>query len=91
MRRHLKQSPLIKTAVRAKNMAMGVESQQISKRLDGNGRSRHSISLWNRFPEKHPQGFPSTTTQFRKERTIVEEITSKDLGDAEDKMTMDMG
>jgi len=67
---------------------MGVESQQISKRLDANGRSRHRISLWNRSPEKHSQGFPSTTTQFPKEPTIVEEITSKDLGDAEDKTTM---
>jgi hypothetical protein len=41
-----------------------------------------------RLPEKHPQGFPSTTTQFQKEWTIVEERTSKDFGDAEDKMTI---
>ena len=39
-------------------------------------------------PEKHPQGLPSTTTQFRKERTVVEEIASKDLGDTEDKVAM---
>jgi len=46
-------------------MAMTVESQQISKRLDGNDRSRNSVPLRNRLPEKGPQGLPSTTTQFR--------------------------
>jgi hypothetical protein len=69
-------------------MAMGVEPQKISKRLEGDDRSGHPIPLWNRLLDKHPQGLPSTTTQFRKERTIIKKITPEDLGDAEDKMTM---
>jgi hypothetical protein len=44
--------------------------------------------LWNRLLEKHPQGLPSTTTQIGEQRTVVEEIASKDLGDTEDKVAM---
>jgi hypothetical protein len=68
-------------------MAMRVEPQKIPKRLDRNHRSRHPIPLWTRLLGKHPQIFQSTTTQFRKKRTIVEEIASKDLGNAEDKVS----
>jgi len=69
-------------------MAMGVEPQKISKRLDGDDRAGHHIPLWDRLLEKHPQGLPSKTTQFRKQGTVVEEIALEDLGNAEDEMTM---
>ena len=68
---------------------MGVEPQKISKRLDGDDRAGHPIPLWNHLLEKRPQGLPSTTTQIGEQRTVVEEIASKDLGNAEDKMTME--
>ena len=67
---------------------MGVKPQKIPKRLDRNHRSRHPIPLWDRLLGKHPQTFASTTTQFRKKRTIIKKITPEDLGDAEDKVTM---
>jgi hypothetical protein len=35
--------------------------------LDGRKHPRDRTLLWDRLPEKHPQGLPSTTTQFRKE------------------------
>jgi hypothetical protein len=63
-------------------MAVGVEPQKIAKGLDGNDRSG------DRPLEKHPQGLPGTAIQLRKERTIIEKITPKDLGDTEDKMTV---
>ena len=69
-------------------MAMGVEPQKIPKRLDRNDRSRRPIPLWNRLLEKYPQGLPSATTQFRKQRTVVEEVTAQDFRDAEDNVTM---
>jgi hypothetical protein len=49
---------------------------------------RNRSLLRNRSPQKHPHTFPGTTTQFREKWTIIKKIISKDLGDAEDKMTM---
>jgi hypothetical protein len=87
-RRHPKQTLLIKTAVRAKDMAKRVKPQKIPKRLDGNDRSRDRTPWWDRSLEKHPQGLSSTTTQFRKKRAVIEKIAPKDLGNAEDKMAV---
>ena len=67
---------------------MGVEPQKISKRLDGDDHAGHPIPLRDHLLGKRPQGFPSTTTQIGEQRTVVEEIASKDLGNAEDKMAM---
>jgi hypothetical protein len=69
-------------------MAMRMESQKIPKRFDGDDRPRNRTPLQNGLPQKHPQAFPDTATQFRKKRTIIKKITPEDLGDAEDKITM---
>jgi hypothetical protein len=52
------------TAVHAENMAMGVEAQEIPKRLNRDDRSGHPIPLWNHLLGKNLQTFPSATTQF---------------------------
>ena len=78
----------IKTAVGAKNMAMRVKPKKIPQRLDGDDRPRKRSPLWKRLPEKQPQGFPDTVTQFRKKRTIIKKITPEDLGATQDKMSM---
>jgi hypothetical protein len=83
------ENPLaVKTAVRAKNMAMRMESQKIPKRLDRDERPRNRTPFRNRLPKKHPQAFPNTATQFREKRTIIKKITPEDLGDAKDEMAM---
>ncbi len=49
------ENPLaVKTAVRAKNMAMRMESQKIPKRLDRDERPRNHTPFRNRLPKKHP-------------------------------------
>jgi hypothetical protein len=72
---------------------VGIEPQKIAPAWAGN--SNHSagygIFLRHQVLQEHFQTLPAATAQFRKECTIIEEITSKDFGDAEDEMSMGYG
>jgi len=63
-------------------------AQKITERMYGNDRPRNCALLRDHFLEKFLQGFPGAPAEFRKQLSVVEKITAKDFGYAEDKMTM---
>ena len=69
-------------------MAVGVETQEIPKGLDGNDGAGDCILLWNNGLEKHFQRVPCTSAQFGEESSIIEEVSPEDLWCAKNEMTM---
>jgi len=61
-------------------MAVGVETQEIPKGLDGNDGARDCILLLDNGLEKRFQRFPCTSAQLREESPIIEEVSPEDLG-----------
>jgi len=72
-------------------MAMGVESQEIPKGLDGNGGAGECILLRDNGLEKDFQRVPCAAAQFGEQFSIIEEISPKDFGHAEYEMTVRYG
>ncbi len=79
-------APPVEASVRYQDMAVGIESEEVAKGLDGNDGAGDGILLRHRLLKKELQGFPGAATQIGKKIPVIEEITSKDFGDAEDKM-----
>ena len=69
-------------------MEVWIESKKITEGLDGNDGAGDCILLWDTGLEKQFQGVPPTATQVGEEFSVIEEIPAKDLGYAEDKMTV---
>jgi hypothetical protein len=67
-------------------MAMGIESQEVAKGLDGDDGSGDGVPFWHRFLEKELQGFPGAAAQIGKKVPIIEKIPAQNLRDAEDEM-----
>ena len=72
-------------------MAVGVESQEIPKGLDGNDGAGECILLRDNGLEKDFQRVPCTSAQLREESPIIEEVSPEDLGYAENEMTVRYG
>ena len=70
---------------------MRVESQEIPKGLDRNDGAGDCILFWDYVLEKHFQRVPCTSAQFGEEPSIIEEVSSEDLGYAENEMTVRYG
>jgi hypothetical protein len=64
-------------------MAVGVESEEVAKGLDGDDGAGDGIPFWNRRPKKEFQGFPGASAQIGKQNPVIEEIPAQDLRDAE--------
>jgi hypothetical protein len=61
-------------------MAVGVDSQEIPKSLDGNDGAQDCILLWDNGLEKRFQRFPCTSAQLREESSIIKEVSPDNLG-----------
>ncbi len=72
-------------------MAVRVESQEIPKGLDGNDGAGDCILLRHNGLEKHFQRVPCTSAQFGEQLSVIEKISAKDLGYAENEMTVRYG
>jgi hypothetical protein len=73
----------IETAVRHKNVAMGIMSDEVAKRLHGDDGAGDGVVLMDRLLEKDLQGFPGATAEVGKEFPVVEEISTQNLRDAD--------
>ena len=84
----------IKTAVRHQDVSVGIESEEIAKRLhcdDGAG-----DGIWGHLAARCPhcildknlQRFPGRAAEIGKKLPIVEEVTAEDFRDAEYEMTV---
>ena len=69
-------------------MAVGVETQEIPKGLDGNDGAGDCTLLWNNGLEKHFQGVPCTSAQFGEESSIIEEVSPEGFWRAKNEMTV---
>ena len=78
----------MKQPVRAKNVAVAVESQKTSKCLDGDSGAWDGVLPRYRTTQIHFERLPSAAVQLREQVAVVEKVSSKDLGDREHKMTM---
>jgi hypothetical protein len=85
---HLESACTQKTAIGRKNVAVRIESQKITKCLDGNHRTWHAILPRSPTFEIHLESLPGATAQLGKQVSVIKEIPAEDLGDTEDKMSM---
>ena len=69
-------------------MAVGVETQEVPKGLDGNDGAGDCSLLRHNGLEKHFQRVPCTSAQLGEESSVIEEISPEDLGYAENEMTV---
>ena len=72
----------IKTAVGHKDVAMGIESEEIAEGLDSDDGAGDGIVFMNRILEKNLQGFPGATAQIGKKLPVIQKATAEDFGDA---------
>jgi len=68
--------------------AVGIESEEIAKGLDGDDGTADGIPLRHRLPKKELQGFPGAATQIGKKIPVIEKIPAQDLRDTEDDMSV---
>jgi hypothetical protein len=69
-------------------VAVGIKSEEIAEGLDGDNGTRDRIVLRNRFLEKDLQGFPGAAAEISKKFSIIQEVTTKYLRNAEDEMAV---
>ena len=81
----------IKTAIRAQNVAMGIESKKIAKRLYGDDSARNGILFRQCFLEKRLQRLPTASTKIREKAAIIEEISPQNLWYAKSEMAVRYG
>ena len=67
---------------------MGIEAEEIAKRLHGDDGAGNGIIFRNCILEKNLQEFPGATAQIGKKLPIVEKVTAEDLRDAEYEMAV---
>ena len=60
-----------KTTIRNKDVAMGIESEEIAESLTGDDGAEDRIVLRNHFLEKYFQGFPDAAAEIGKKLPIV--------------------
>ena len=76
----------IKAAVRHQNVAVGIESKKITKRLDGDHRAGDGLFFRHGLLHKHFQGFPGRAAEGGKQFSIIQKIPAKHLGNTEHEM-----
>jgi len=69
-------------------MAVRVESQKIPKSLDRSDGAWDRILLPNCGLEKHFQRLPCTSAEIGEQLSVIEKISAKDLGYAENEVTV---
>ncbi len=79
-------APPVEASVGHQDMAVGIESQEVAKGLDGDDGAGGGILFRHRLLEKELQGFPGTATQIGKKIPVIEKVPAQDLRDAEDEM-----
>jgi hypothetical protein len=60
-----------KTTIRNKDVAMGIESEEIAESLTGDDGAEDRIVLRNHFLEKYFQGFPDAAAEIGKKIPII--------------------
>jgi len=78
----------VETAVGQEDVAVGVESEEVAKGLDGNDGARDVFLFRHCLLDKNLKGFPRATAQIGKKLSIIQEVTAEYLRDAENKMTV---
>ena len=78
----------IEASVRHQDMAVGLESEEVAKGLDGDDGAGDGILLRHRLLKKELQGFPGAAAQIGKKIPVIEKIPPQDLRDAEDDMSV---
>ena len=73
----------IETAVRHKNVAMGIMSDEVAKRLHGDDGAGDGVIFGNRLLEKDLQGFPGVAAEIGEKLPVVQKVTTQDLRDAD--------
>ena len=81
----------LKTSVCSEYMKVRIESQKIAERLNGNDGARNCLLFRHGFLEKRLQCFPAASTQFEEKSSIIEEVSSEELWNAKNKMTVRYG
>ena len=76
------------TAVRHRNVTVGIESEKIAEGLDSDDGAWDGIIFRNRILDKNLQGFPGAAAEISKKLPVIEEIPTEDLRDAEYEMTV---
>jgi hypothetical protein len=67
-------------------VAVRIESEEVTERLHSDDSAGDGVILRDRLLEKDLQRFPGAAAQIGKELSIIQEVTTKDLRDAEHEM-----
>jgi len=65
---------------------VGIETEEIAKRLDGDYGAGDGVVLWDGLLDEDLQGFPGAAAEIGKKFTIIQEVTTKYLRNTEDEM-----
>jgi len=87
-RRHNTEHALfaIKAAIRHEDVAVRIESEEVTESLNGNAGAGDKIILRNHLLEKDLQGLPGAAAEIGKKFSIIQEVTTKYLRNTEDEM-----
>jgi len=64
----------LKSDVLSTRLAMGVKTEEITKRLDSDGRDGDWVLLGDRLLKRDLQGFPSPATQIEEKTADIEKV-----------------
>jgi len=78
----------IKTAIRKKYVAVGIEAEEVTERLYGNQRAGDGSLFRHGLLHKNFQGFPSAAAEGGKQLPIVKKITAEDFRNGENEVPM---
>jgi len=76
----------VEAAIGHEDMAVRIESEEVTESLNGNDGARNGIILCDRLLEKDLQGFPGRAAEIGKKLSIIQEVAAKDFREAEDEM-----
>ena len=67
---------------------MGIEPEEVAECLDGDDGAGNGIILRNGLLQKDLQRLPGATAEGGKKFSVIEEVSTQNLRDAKDKMSM---
>ncbi len=76
----------IETAIRQKDVAVGIESEEVAESLDGNDSAGNGFIFRNRLLHENFQGLPCTAAETGKKFPVVKKIPAEDFWEAKNEM-----
>ena len=88
-RRNAKHTSIsVETAIGQEDVAVRIESEEVAERLHSDDRAGDGFFFGHSLLDEDFQRFPGAAAEGGEKFSIIQKVTAKDFGDAEDEMTM---